>query len=162
MGAYEEAVEEIEAAYEEKRDAVESKYHDRRVRLHQRDTKKKWPKRGGTALGGVAGGAGAVKIGATALAGTIMPFFGGPLALAGGAALGAGAGYVISGKGTDKAIDGYNRAMAGAERVEKGWYNTRETASKQKAKAAHVAGEGATKVTSWTGIDSMLGGSDDE
>lgn len=91
-----------------------------------------------------------------------MPLFGGPIALALGAGAGAGAGYLLGGKGTDKAINGYNQAMNGAERVEKGWYNTRERAAKTTTKAAHAAGKQKAKAVSWASIDGLLGGSDDE
>lgn len=151
MGVYEEAVQEIEAAYDEKRDAVTEKYDGRRIGKYQRGPKKTWPKRGGAALGGIGGGAAAVKVGATALAGTIVPLFGGPMALGAGALGGAAVGYILGGKGTDKAIDGYNRAMDGAESAEKSWYNAREAASKRTAQAA-----------SWASIDGLLGDSDEE
>lgn len=150
MVVYEEAVQEIEDAYEAKRDAVADKYEDRRIGLHQRDAKKKWPKRGVGALGGAGGAAAAIETGFVPLAGTIIPIFGGPAALAVGAAAGGAAGYILGGKGTDKVINGYNRTLNGAERVEKGWYNTREGVAK-----------GTVKATSWASIDRLLGDSDD-
>lgn len=151
MGSYEEAVEEIEAAYDEKHDAVEDKYWQRRVRKHERDGAKSPFKKGGALTGAGAGAAATLKSGIAPMAGVMIPFFGGPLAMGAGAVAGGAVGYVGADRGSEKLIDGYNRAMDGAERVEQGYLNTRESVSK-----------GAARARSWASIDGLLGGSDDE